>query len=572
MEVSTTITSLKSKAIEKLNTIKLDDYNLAVADNRLNIYIDDCITNPDRHNVYELLSVNRFIDFLHKYDFRDEEVRAFIRFYEMLKFSGVKGATRYELTPVQVFQFANIKGFYHKNENRRLIRDALLFVPRKFAKTSSVAALAIEDLLFGDSNAQAYVAANGYKQAQVCFTEIRSIMKRLDPKLKRFKINREKIYNLSPNRTSFAECLSSNPDKLDGLNASTVILDEYAQASSADLKNVLTSSMGARLNPLTIVITTASDKQESPFVDMLKYYKSVLRGEESNDSIFAHIFEPDEDDMEDDPATWRKVQPHMGITVYEDFYVEQYKKARVSSVDMKEFRNKLLNVFTNNLSQTWIEMDDITSLYENIPQSELEGLKCVCSVDLSVKDDFSAVTYTIYTPERYRNGINCPFHSITEYYFPEGQLSTHINGETYKKWADAGYLKLSKGDVIDYAEISNDIISKPFRILGVGYDSYKSLEFVKMMEILGGKEYLYPISQTYGTFTSPTESIELTISRKQMTFDPNPITPYCFSNVVMDYDKMENRKPLKSSPNSKIDGVITNIMNFYLLTNIKLNK
>ena len=55
-------------------------------------------------------------------------------------------------------------------------------------------------------------------------------------------------------------------------------------------------------------------------------YKAILRGEIENDSIFAHIFEPDVDDEEGDPATWRKVQPHMGITVYEDFYIDAYQK------------------------------------------------------------------------------------------------------------------------------------------------------------------------------------------------------------------------------------------------------
>lgn len=561
---------LKNATAKKLKKIDVEKYRLEEADERLNTYVYDCINLPEGHNLYELLSVVRFFKFLDTYEFRISEVRAFVAFYEYLKFSGIKGATRYKLTPVQVFQFSNIKGFYHKGTNKRVVRDALLFVPRKFSKTTSVAALAIEDLLFGDSNAQAYVAANGYKQAQICFTEIKSILKRLDPKFKRFKINREKVYNLSPNKTSFAECLSANPDKLDGLNASTVILDEYAQADSADLKNVLTSSMGARLNPLTIIITTASDKQESPFVEMLEHYKAILRGEFENDSVFAHIFEPDVDDAEDDPNTWRKVQPHLGITVYEDFYEEQWKKAQVSAEDMKEFRNKQLNIFTKNELREWISRRQIEDLYEKIDDEHLKGLRCVASVDLSVSDDFSAVTYTLYMPERYRNGVLSPFHSITDYYFPEQQLGRHPNGELYKRWIEQGHLKTCKGNVIDYVQIANDILSKPYRIMGLGYDSYKSLEFIKIMEVSAGKQYLYPIRQTYGTFTSPTESIELTVARKQMTFDPNPITAYCFGNAVIDEDRLENRKPIKSTPNTKIDGAITNTMNFYLLNNVKM--
>ena len=255
------------------------------------------------HNLYELLALVRFFAFLDKFDFRINEVKAFIVFYERLKFSGTAGRRCYKLTPIQVFQFANILGFYHKGTNRRVIREALLFVPRKFSKTTSVSALSVFDLLFGDANAQSYVAANSYSQAQICFGEISGVLKSLDPKLRRFKINREVIFNKMKGKSSFSRCLASKADTLDGLNASMVIVDEFAQADSAALKNVLTSSMGARLNPLTVVITTASDKQDTPFVDMLKNYKAILRGELENDSTFAHIFQPDEGDEEGDPHT-----------------------------------------------------------------------------------------------------------------------------------------------------------------------------------------------------------------------------------------------------------------------------
>ena len=147
------------------------------------------------------MSLLRFFRLLDWYEFRPSAVRRFIVVYESLRFNGMKGVTRYRLTPIQVFQFASILGFYRTPE-KRLCRTALLFVPRKYSKTTSVAALAIDDLLFGDSNAQAYVAANSYEQAQICFKEIKGILKNMDPKMRRFRINREKVYNLMPGRSS----------------------------------------------------------------------------------------------------------------------------------------------------------------------------------------------------------------------------------------------------------------------------------------------------------------------------------------------------------------------------------
>lgn len=150
---------LKRVTAEKLRQIDTAGYHLEKTDNRLNLYIRSVIDYPDEHNLYELLSICRFFRFLETYIFKSKEVRKYIVFYERLKFSGLKGRTRYKLTPIQVFQFANILGFY-KTRTKRLCRDALLFVPRKYSKTTSVASLAIYDMLFGDANAQAYVAAN----------------------------------------------------------------------------------------------------------------------------------------------------------------------------------------------------------------------------------------------------------------------------------------------------------------------------------------------------------------------------------------------------------------------------
>ena len=145
--------ALKQSVISDLHNIDVDSYKLDRADERLNVYIKGCINNPDAHNLYELLAVHRFFVFLDKYEFRIKEVKKFVTFYERLKFSGTKGKTRYKLTPIQVFQFSNILAFYKPDTNKRLIREALLFVPRKFSKTTSVASLSINDLLFGDANA-----------------------------------------------------------------------------------------------------------------------------------------------------------------------------------------------------------------------------------------------------------------------------------------------------------------------------------------------------------------------------------------------------------------------------------
>ena len=533
-------------------------------DPRMAQYVFGVIDNPDAHNLYEHLAIRRFFKMLDKYDWKKGRVKRFIKFYEGLRFNGTSGRTRYKLTPVQTFQFANIFGFVDAI-GRRLIRTVYIFVPRKFSKTTSAASLAVFDMLFGDNNAQAYVGANSYEQAKICFDEIRAIMQDIDPAARHFRVNREKITFKDRGRDSLIRCLTANAKTQDGLHASLVIMDEYAQArntagkNGADLKNVLTSSMGPRREPLTMIITTASDVIDGPFAHELEGVKKVLRGEAEADTMFASLFMPDVDDEENDPHTWAKVQPHLGITVQPDFYEKEYETAQLSAENMLAFRTKLLNVFAVNDETAWLPEKVCQSLMGDFDIDHVQGKpSCAVAFDLSVHDDFSAVSYTIYLEANKR------FYTHTDYYFPEGALPGHPNEQLYRLWHEAGHLKLCKGKKIDVRQVGNDILarSKRVRIIRISYDAYKAQDLVNILRVLGGPDTLQPYSQTNGNFNLPVESFEMMAYNDppQITLNNNPINLYCLMNCVIDEDRLENKKPMKVSQYRKIDGVITCLM------------
>lgn len=542
---------------------------LVETDKRIGDYVFSVIDNPEAHNLYEILGVRRFLKMLDKYEWKAKRVRHFFKFYETIRFSGLRGRTRYKLTPVQAYQFANIYGFA-RSDGRRLIRTAYLFVPRKFSKTTSCAAMAVYDMLFGDNNAQAYVGANSYDQAKICFDEIRNIMFDIDPREKHFKVNREKITFKDHGRDSLIQCLTANAKTKDGLFASLVIMDEYAQArntagrNGADLKNVLTTSMGPRREPLTIVITTASEVVDGPFAHELEGVMAVLRGEAESDTMFASLFMPDVDDKEDDPKTWAKVQPHLGITVQSDYYENEWQSAQLSAENMLAFRTKLLNVFTINDEKTWFSHEKAQELVGNFSIDNVQGRPdCAVAFDLSVHDDFSAVSYTIYLSS------TKSFYTHTDYYFPEGSLKRHPNEHLYRLWNEKGYLNFCKGKKIDTALITEDIIrrSKLVNIVRIGYDAYKAQELTSILKSVGARNVLTPFSQTYGNFNLPVESFEMLAwsDPPKIMMNDNPINIFCLENCVIDSDNLENKKPLKLSQYRKIDGTITMLMTLGLL-------
>lgn len=546
----------KADVTDLLASTDIDRYRLTEVDSRLDGYVREVASNPDGHNLYEQLAVARFFRLCDKYGINATEVWQFFDLYESLYFPGKTGQQRYKLTPVQTFQFASIFAFWH--DSKRVVREVVLYVPRKFSKTTSTASLAIYDLLYGDANAESYTGANSNDQAKKCFDVIRGCMRKLDPKERRYIVNEQTIKSRRRDRTAFAQCLTANARTKDGLNASTVIMDEFSQARSSELLTVLTTSMGVRENPLTVIITTASDVFDGPFYEMLQGYKSVLLGEYEDDSVFVHIFEPDLDDPEDAESTWRKVHPHLGVTVSMDFYRQEYKNAlRNGSEAMLAFRTKLLNLYAENEQRSWIS----STLARHISRPiNIDGIKgrpdAMVAIDLSESDDFSAVTMGMYDVA-HKN-----FFFYTSYFFPAGALPGHPNEKLYRVWAEKGYLILTDGDVIDYRRIVDYVLylNQHVRVLGIGYDPWKSQEVINMLAASGAGNVIKGVRQTYGVFTAPVESFEHGAKTGHVFINDNPINAYCFGNAVLDSDKLENCKPVKRKANQKIDGVITMLM------------
>lgn len=540
----------------RLAAMDIDRYRLPEVDSRVDEYVRMVAADPDGHNLWEQLAVLRFFGMIDKYGINLTEVQLFFDFYESLYFPGKSGHQRYKLTPVQAFQFASIFAFWE--DGRRVVREVVLYVPRKFSKTTSTASLAIYDVLYGDANAECYTGANSSDQAKKCFDVIRGCFRRLDPKERRYTVNEQQIKSRRRDRSAFAQCLTANARTKDGLNASTVIMDEFSQAKDSELLTVLTTSMGVRENPLTAIITTASDVFDGPFFEMLQGYKAVLLGEYEDDTVFAHLFEPDIDDAEDDERTWYKVHPHLGVTVSINFYRQEYKKAlRDGAEAMLAFRTKLLNVYAENEQRSWISSTLARHISKPMAIDALHGRPdAMVAIDLSESDDFSAVTLGIY------DAAGKIFNFHTAYFFPAGALPGHPNEKLYRTWADRGYLHLTDGDVIDYAAIVNYVLylNQHARILGIGYDPWKSQEVINMLAASGAGNVIKGIRQTYGTFTAPVESFEHGAKTGHIFINDNPINAYCFGNAVLDSDRLENCKPIKRKHNQKIDGVITKLM------------
>ena len=114
----------KGRAIEKLAVLrseadvwaKVDATDKLVGGTRLRSYITECVEHGEAHNLYELLAVIAFFRKCKGYLFFGEMAARVVRLAEGLPQPSAQGRVYVMLSPVQVFQYCNIYGFYTRRE------------------------------------------------------------------------------------------------------------------------------------------------------------------------------------------------------------------------------------------------------------------------------------------------------------------------------------------------------------------------------------------------------------------------------------------------------------------------
>ena len=101
----------------------------------------------------------------------------------------------------------------------------------------------------------------------------------------RSKVFRNSITNES--KGNFFQAISSDSKTKHGFNANCIIFDELHTQPNRDLWDTLTTSTGARREPLTIAITTAGYDKNSICYEIYSYAKKVKDKVISDDSFLS---------------------------------------------------------------------------------------------------------------------------------------------------------------------------------------------------------------------------------------------------------------------------------------------
>ncbi|QTL40288.1 terminase large subunit [Xenorhabdus budapestensis] len=488
------------------------------------------------------------------YVFDSEVVKRFIAFSRHCPH--VKGHLRGKpiiLEPWQQFAFANLFGFKVKATGRRKYRSAYIQVPRKNAKSTVAAILANWFLVMENGQQDIYTAAVSRDQARIVFDDARQMCLLSKPLKKRVVIQQLKI--TYPKSNSLLKPLAAKAATIEGSNPSLAIVDEYHLHPDNAVYSALELGMGARPEGILFAITTAGSNVISACKQHYDYCCQILDDEEQNDSLFALIYELDDENEIDDESLWIKANPNLDISVDSAALHDTIQKARGIPSQWTEMLTKRFNIWCQG-ETPWMGEGAWKACQSDYDENDLKGLECYAGLDLSSTGDITSICYTF--------PVDNELLLLTRHYLPEAQLQNPANKNRtiYRQWAQMGWLRTTTGDCIDYDRIRDDILndSQHFDIKLVGFDTWNATHLRTQLQGVGLD--VEPFPQTYVRFSPVAKSAEVFVNRKIIRHNGDPVLAWAMSNVVMETDANANIKPNKKKSANKIDPAIAFLMSF----------
>ncbi|MED0676977.1 terminase TerL endonuclease subunit [Aneurinibacillus thermoaerophilus] len=490
------------------------------------------------------------------YIFDEARAARFLKWMSLFRHTkGKLAGERIEPHIIQKFVFGNIYGWVHRDTELRRFRKAYWQVARKNAKSQSLACVgSYEASAFGESMSEVYIGATKTEQSRIVWNEIKAQVQGCPELRGKFRVAYGKIEHGKSG--SFISALSKDAGKTgDGLNVQAGIVDEYHAHQTSEIYDVLVSGMGARSQPLMMIITTAGFELSHPcFSVEYKYVSQILDPDNpiENDQYFVMVNELDKDDDIKDERNWEKANPI--LCSYEEG-VEYLRGELKAVLDVPE---KMRNFLTKNMN-VWVDQKDNGYMSMNAwaecgkqEMPDLRGRECYGGVDLSKKIDLTSVAFEFpLGDDRYA--------VLSHSFIPEDTLAAKRKTDKvpYDLWVQQGWITVTPGAVVDYqfimAYMKRLAEENEWSLREICYDPYNATQFAQDMQAEGYE--MVEIRQGVRTLSEPTKNFRELVLQKKIIHNNNPVLTWAVSNAVTKQDHNENIMLDKDKSTNRIDPI-----------------
>jgi phage terminase large subunit-like protein len=463
------------------------------------------------------------------------------------------------------FIVAMLHGWRREDNGCRRFRRAYIQVARKNGKTTLGAGLC-NYAFFADrpseTGPEIYFAATKQEQAAIAWREAKAQIGHCPALAKRSRAyDSKQVIVLNEDGQARMKPLGRDSDTEDGLNPYVALVDEYHAHPDASLLEVIESGMGAREQPLVIIITTAGlDKTGPCFTQELSLAQQTLEGsiDPKPENYFAVIYTLDEGDDWTDPNVWIKANPNLGVSVKEDYLATRVQMARAVPAKQNDLLTKNFDIWTQAATR-WITDDQWMACKREFTEEALAGRHCILGMDLSSTTDITALILA-FSPVIGQE----PWHLLTRFFYPEDNLleAEKRDHVPYTQWARDDLIIATPGNIVDYDYIEQEIFSfaRKFVIDEIIYDPWKAQEIVNH---LSSEFQMVPCPQRYNPMAVYSDTFEKKVLAQELGHDGNPILRWMMANTEVKSDRQNNimpMKPRRDASGKRIDGIVAAIM------------
>lgn len=483
-----------------------------------------------------------------------ERICTFAQLMPHIKGDWAARGQRIKLERWQVFILASIFGWVHAETGKRRFRVADVIVPRKNAKSTLAAVIGLYMLAVdGEFGAEVYSGATSQDQAMEVFRPA-LLMARATPRYCQ-------RYGVTPNASNLS--VTENNSKFepvigkpgDGASPSLAIVDEYHEHKTPELFDTMQTGMGARSQPLILVITTAGSDISGPCYLHQVELQKVLEGTIENDQRFGVVFTIDDDDDWTSELALKKANPNFGVSVDAEFLLGQQRDAITDPRKQNVFKTKHLDVWVAAASP-WLNLYNVQQAGDSALNPEMGGWDgAVIGGDLASKQDIACIVALCWKGD----GDDREYYAFSRNYVPESALEKPENAH-YQAWVNSGHLIATPGNMISLEQIQEDTIE----LAGIT----GAREFAK--DPWGGHQMganlqaegleVVDIPQQVRYLSEPMKEIEARVDGGKFHHDGNPCYVWQLSNVEVKEDRNENVFPRKARATNKIDAAIATIV------------
>lgn len=501
------------------------------------------------------LKLQRRREFPFRFDI-DKAARA-CRFIERLPHSKGKWARSKEtlrLEPWQIWINCCTFGWLRKRDGLRRFRVLFVIVPRKNGKSALSAGIGLYMLCAdGEFGAEVYSGATNEKQAWEVFGPARLMAQRTPALCKKFGIDVLAKALVSVADNSKFETIIGDPG--DGQSPSCSIHDEYHEHKDDGQVDTMQTGMGARDQPLQVLITTAGDNLAGPCYARIQEERKKLAGIGHNggppleDETFFVEYTIDEgDDWKSDEAL-RKANPNFDVSISGDFLRARQRDAIATPRKAGVFKTKHLNLWVSAKAayfdiEAWRRCRDPNmpiKAVDGLQLEQLRGRRCIAALDLASKVDIAALEL-LFPPIGERATAEDPYVRIGFYFLPSETIE---NVPAYQAWDALGLINVTDGNIIDYDEILEVLreIRGAFQLEMVAYDPHQATMMVTTMVKEGFPVLEY--RQIVLNLSEPMKELDALTRSGTIRHGGCPVMEWQISNVVAKPDLKDNVYPNK---------------------------